>query len=243
MTTPNEAIALLREALIKAEYAIKGREHTGFITKALAATAAIADPVMQESPQQSDFIAQIIEKFRAVPDEMWQAIEVANVIESLCEGVSQQPAESQGNAELSVIEDADLIEAVEQRVGMSSRGWDCIDPIQLAQAFRQLLASPGRDALKDAEYLFEGDMKALKRFCECCEDSDADGHDVPKDAMRRLTEIGVVRSVGFGRHETTAFGDFITDRWEGLPLRTYVDRTADSFIAAIATQAAQKEAE
>jgi hypothetical protein len=55
------------------------------------------------------------------------------------------------------------------------------------------------------------EIAAFNRFCECCEDSGADGHDVPKDQMKRLAEIGLVRPSGFGRHETTAFGDAIRD--------------------------------
>ena len=51
------------------------------------------------------------------------------------------------------------------------------------------------------------DKKHLRRFSECAEDSDSGGHDVPKEAMKRLERLGVVRSLGFGRHETTAFGD------------------------------------
>jgi hypothetical protein len=50
---------------------------------------------------------------------------------------------------------------------------------------------------------------AFARFCEICEDHEADGHDVPKEMMKRLTCIGLVRHVGFGRHETTAFGDAV----------------------------------
>lgn len=51
------------------------------------------------------------------------------------------------------------------------------------------------------------DMKALIRFAECAEDWDTDEHDVSKEAMKRLERLGAVRSLGFGRHETTAFGD------------------------------------
>lgn len=55
------------------------------------------------------------------------------------------------------------------------------------------------------------ELAALRRFAECCEDMDADGHDVPQEMMRRLTEIGAVRRVaGPGRiHETTVFGEAI----------------------------------
>ena len=55
--------------------------------------------------------------------------------------------------------------------------------------------------------LTAADMKHLRRFAECAEDMDAGGHDVPKEAMKRLERAGAVRSLGFGRHETTAFGD------------------------------------
>lgn len=55
--------------------------------------------------------------------------------------------------------------------------------------------------------LSDMDMESLRRFAECCEDPDADGHDVPKYKMKRLELAGAVRSLGFGRHEVTLFGD------------------------------------
>uniref|UniRef100_UPI00106993E2 hypothetical protein n=3 Tax=Pseudomonas TaxID=286 RepID=UPI00106993E2 len=53
------------------------------------------------------------------------------------------------------------------------------------------------------------DMKWLRRFAEVCEDSDAGGHDLPKAAVKRLEQLGALRSSGFGRHETTAFGAWL----------------------------------
>ena len=53
------------------------------------------------------------------------------------------------------------------------------------------------------------ELKALGRFRDCCEDSAAGGHDVPKEMMQRLAAVGVVRTLGFGRHETTEFGDWL----------------------------------
>lgn len=53
------------------------------------------------------------------------------------------------------------------------------------------------------------ELKALGRFRDCAEDTSSGGHDVSKDMMRRLTALGVVRSMGFGRHETTDFGDWV----------------------------------
>src|SRR5690554_2000665 len=57
--------------------------------------------------------------------------------------------------------------------------------------------------------LSDDDIRRLRRFQEICEDSDADGHDLPKEAMSRLERAGALRSCGFGRHETTRFGDAI----------------------------------
>ncbi|MBW3512043.1 hypothetical protein [Janthinobacterium sp. NKUCC06_STL] len=55
----------------------------------------------------------------------------------------------------------------------------------------------------------ENYIEALRRFRECCEDPDSGGHDVPKDEIRQLVEIGLLRSIGFGRHITTAFADWL----------------------------------
>lgn len=81
-------------------------------------------------------------------------------------------------------------------------------------------------------YLLPDDLSALKRFYECATDFDSGGHDVSKDAMARLCEIGVIRSKGFGRHETTSFGDYVLERSEGeplrLPLKTLVERNAEA---------------
>lgn len=57
--------------------------------------------------------------------------------------------------------------------------------------------------------LSDDDIRHLRRFQEICEDSDADGHDLPKEAVRRLERAGTLRACGFGRHETTLFGDAI----------------------------------
>ena len=45
------------------------------------------------------------------------------------------------------------------------------------------------------------EIKAAHRFMETCEDGE--GYDVPKQMMRRLAEIGLVRHVGGGYYEAT----------------------------------------
>jgi len=54
-------------------------------------------------------------------------------------------------------------------------------------------------------------LAAFHRFCDCCEDFDADGHDVSKAMMSQMVRIGLVRPAGPGRHETTEFGDWLRD--------------------------------
>jgi hypothetical protein len=92
------------------------------------------------------------------------------------------------------------------------------------------------------KWLTEEDMAWLIRFSETCEDSDSGGYDVPKDRMRRLAEIGVVRSLGFGRYETTAFGNYVVEthfeQKSPLPLLTYDDHAKN---AAPTPPAAPKE--
>lgn len=89
-------------------------------------------------------------------------------------------------------------------------------------------------------FLMPDDLAALKRFYECCEDCDADGHDVAKNRMARLREIGVVESKWFGHHQVTAFGDYVLSIECGgdivLPLKTWAEREQDARGAHIADQ-------
>lgn len=86
--------------------------------------------------------------------------------------------------------------------------------------------------MKNVNFLLPDDLAALKRFAECCTDFDAGGHDVSKDRMTRLCEIGVVESKGFGRHQVTTFGGYVLDLTNDespvLPLKTYADYEEDA---------------
>lgn len=81
--------------------------------------------------------------------------------------------------------------------------------------------------MQNTNFLMPEDLAALKRFAECCEDPDSGGHDVAKNRMARLREIGVVESKGFGRYQVTTFGGFVLDLANDeapvLPLKTYAD--------------------
>jgi hypothetical protein len=88
--------------------------------------------------------------------------------------------------------------------------------------------------MNNQRFLQDDDFAALQRFMECCEDDDADGHDVPKDRMARLRELGVVQSFGFGRNQTfqtTSFGYYVSrianNLPENLPLKTFDDIDAE----------------
>lgn len=52
--------------------------------------------------------------------------------------------------------------------------------------------------------LNEQQARDVQRFYDTCEDGQ--GYDVPKDRMKALARIGLVRSLGFGRYELTDVG-------------------------------------
>lgn len=76
-------------------------------------------------------------------------------------------------------------------------------PLPAAPETRKDFPSLSMPAINDRE------MAMFNRFCEICEDFEAGGYDVPKEMMNRLACIGLVRSCGFGRYETTEFGDTV----------------------------------
>lgn len=90
----------------------------------------------------------------------------------------------------------------------------------------------------------DDELAAFHRFCDCCEDFDAGGHDVPKDMMRQLTLIGLVRAAGPNRHETTNFGDWIRDASNTgtPPANATRQSSADAVDAARLDFMAQREA-
>lgn len=92
------------------------------------------------------------------------------------------------------------------------------DVERLARHFEDLLdavpegplyAAPVAQAGQVPDILTDEDMKWLRRFSECCEDIDADGHDLPRGAVKRLVRAGALRHCGGGITETTAFGDWL----------------------------------
>lgn len=76
------------------------------------------------------------------------------------------------------------------------------------------------------DYLQPADLGDLIRFQETTDDSE--GYDIGKPAIRRLAELGVVQSHGFGTYSMTAFGHFAMEHMFKqsplLPLMTNDDR-------------------
>lgn len=79
--------------------------------------------------------------------------------------------------------------------------------------------------MRAADILQEEDLSWLIRFKETAEDDNS--YDTPKPALKRLIELGVVRSLGFGRCEMTSFGDWLVEQHfeqsPTLPLKTQAD--------------------
>ena len=78
-------------------------------------------------------------------------------------------------------------------------------PIYLAAGARPV--EPAPDAVVGLPFaIMDNELKALRRFDECVRDPDAGGHDVRKEMMKRLAEIGLVRRVTANIYEHTNFG-------------------------------------
>jgi len=61
------------------------------------------------------------------------------------------------------------------------------------------------------KFLNHADMVLLFDFHTTLGDSDADGHTLTKDEIRRLSELGVVQNRGFGHYGVTSFGHWLID--------------------------------
>ena len=121
---------------------------------------------------------------------------------------------------------------------VSSLGMHRADVMRLEiERLRKLLsaaptpAEAPADVARDAErWLSEHDLELLVTFGMQADDCDADGHTLSKEQTRRLCELGVLRNVGFGRHEMTAFGDSIFgvyfSQGISLPLQTHAEYNA-----------------
>lgn len=103
---------------------------------------------------------------------------------------------------------------------------DNTTPIEMSRSLARLAKTADESVLAEPEFLAEKvphaaatalallnkqELGWLKRFVECCEDSDSGGHDLRKEEVKRLCKIGVLRNCGFGRSEITEFGDRVLE--------------------------------
>ena len=86
--------------------------------------------------------------------------------------------------------------------------FDSVRAVDAAWLTRIVLESQGQPLPATPQVdITVSEMAAFQRFCECVEDNE--GFDVDKDMMRRLADIGLVRSQGFGRYITTSYGQAV----------------------------------
>lgn len=101
----------------------------------------------------------------------------------------------------------------------------------LRKGVKQIEALEATIAQQGEAYLSDDDRCALISFSEQCNDSDADGFSIPKESLVRLVEIGCIRHCGFGKYETTRFGDYIVQKVflqnPQLPLKTISEWNAE----------------
>lgn len=117
---------------------------------------------------------------------------------------------------------------------------------ELAAVKANMQAMWTRPTMLPEQWVQADDRAALARFYECAMDSESGGHDVPKQTMARLAEIGLVQSKGFGRYQVTTFGDYVlgaTGALGGyaLPLKTYAEYNEESRRATLSQQRSGSE--
>lgn len=96
----------------------------------------------------------------------------------------------------------------------------------------------GSEPVTGTPFLQEEDQHLLDRFIETTEDNE--GFDIGKEAIKRLANLGVVESLGFGRYGVTVFGYWVHEHYlyqnPSLPLKTNLDRDADARAAIAAAK-------
>ncbi|HHY1018834.1 TPA: ead/Ea22-like family protein [Klebsiella michiganensis] len=64
-------------------------------------------------------------------------------------------------------------------------------------------------------FVTDADLAALHRLAECCDDPESGGHDLEKEQVRRLEEVGALRRSG-RTHWITGFGDVLISVTAGI---------------------------
>lgn len=155
------------------------------------------------------------------------AVDMATLLQELIDAPEPAP--------MQALTDTDIARIYRNIFGGNRWPSDCYPEFARAIESAALGAAqqpePPADLVRDAErWLSEHDLELLVTFGMQADDCDADGHTLSKEQTRRLCELGVLRNVGFGRHEMTAFGDSIFglhfSQGISLPLQTYAEHNA-----------------
>lgn len=87
---------------------------------------------------------------------------------------------------------------------------DVVRLIDRIAALEQQLASERAHNVTNAirAFVTDGDIKALNRFAECCDDPESGGHDLEKEQVTRLEKIGALQRHGRISY-ITDFGDLV----------------------------------
>lgn len=163
-----------------------------------------------------------------------------------CQGISTESLEQNGAAGmehvLQVVREADGLRAERDALQAKLDELQRQEPVAYSvgntlkwhegkgMTNAQLYAAPkALEPLTD-DFLQSNDYHLLHRFIETTEDNE--GYDITKTEIKRLADLGVVQSHGFGRYSVTMFGYWVHERfWEqnpSLPLKTNSDRDAEA---------------
>lgn len=92
----------------------------------------------------------------------------------------------------------------------TAEGWKAALEVYTEAPIAQPASAPSEQKLVALPFaIFDQEMADLRRFHECSMDNE--GYDVPKDRMKRLAEIGLVRRVSANYYEHTNFGLSVLD--------------------------------
>ncbi len=202
------------------------------------AVAHLRADQMESQHKQAAEIATAATKELAAKSEIIQELEA--MLESIgAGGVSAQRIRQESD---HIAQDSKMVAAQEPFGYFKAEpfGWrDCAETDEGAIALYEA-PQPQADA-RDAErwgsepvtgtpFLQEEDQHLLDRFIETTEDNE--GFDIGKEAIKRLANLGVVESLGFGRYGVTVFGYWVHEHYwyqnPSLPLKTNLDRDADA---------------
>lgn len=173
---------------------------------------AIAHPVQSECTECWT-AKQAREAIAALEADIAQAVEP---------GVNQLMAQLHDEQKWTVSEQQQFAQFLKRFPNESSQG---IMSLGDAWMHGKSCAAPAVNA--ELEYLQPADLGVLMRFQETTDDSE--GYDIGKPAVKRLADLGVLQSHGFGKYSITAFGHFALESMfsqkPSLPLMTDDDRT------------------